>query len=186
MHTISRSRYWSVHIIARASHQACCSSPGCKVCVGCAQAKLPDHLLLWETKPKPEGLPSVCMRMQVELHSRALLAMGAGDIVVPVFDEEPTSIIAYALSSRQASVVPTIHAASDLLHCILHVGHGTAGATHLIFASQASGEVLQCCTLSCRVDEGVLHHILQHSSVTLQGKVQSSKTASEVLLFCRK
>ena len=40
--------------------------------------------------------------MQVELRSRALLAMGAGDIVVPVFDDEPTSIIAYALSSRQA------------------------------------------------------------------------------------
>lgn len=61
---------------------------------------------------KPEGLPSGYMRMQVELHSRALLAMGVGDIVVPVFDEEPTSIIAYALSSRQASVVPAIQAAS--------------------------------------------------------------------------
>ncbi|KAL3149135.1 hypothetical protein ABBQ32_001972 [Trebouxia sp. C0010 RCD-2024] len=37
---------------------------------------------------------------KVELHSRALLAIGAGDIVVPVFDDEPTSIIAYALCSR--------------------------------------------------------------------------------------
>ena len=38
--------------------------------------------------------------MQVELRSRALLAIGAGDIVVPIFDDEPTSIIAYALSSK--------------------------------------------------------------------------------------
>ena len=38
--------------------------------------------------------------IQVELRSRALLAIGAGDIVVPIFDDEPTSIIAYALSSK--------------------------------------------------------------------------------------
>ncbi|DBA97431.1 hypothetical protein WJX77_010396 [Trebouxia sp. C0004] len=37
---------------------------------------------------------------KVELRSRALLAIGAGDIVVPIFDDEPTSIIAYALSSK--------------------------------------------------------------------------------------
>ena len=42
------------------------------------------------------------MAMQVELRSRALLASGAQDIVVPVYDEEPTSIITYALASRSA------------------------------------------------------------------------------------
>ena len=54
-----------------------------------------------------------CCVRQVELRSRALLAMGAGDIVVPVFDDEPTSIIAYALSSRQASI-PSLAAALQL------------------------------------------------------------------------
>lgn len=48
-----------------------------------------------------------CCIVQVELHSRALLAIGAGDIVVPVFDDEPTSIIAYALCSRQATQLPS-------------------------------------------------------------------------------
>ncbi len=42
----------------------------------------------------------ITVAMQVELRSRALLAIGAGDIVVPIFDDEPTSIIAYALSSK--------------------------------------------------------------------------------------
>ena len=41
--------------------------------------------------------------MQVELRSRALLAMGVGEVVVPIFDDEPTSVIAYALCSRSAA-----------------------------------------------------------------------------------
>ncbi len=45
-------------------------------------------------------LSLITAAMQVELRSRALLAIGAGDIVVPIFDDEPTSIIAYALSSK--------------------------------------------------------------------------------------
>ena len=45
----------------------------------------------------------ITLTVQVELRSRALLAIGAGEVVVPIFDDEPTSIIAYALSSRQAS-----------------------------------------------------------------------------------
>ena len=46
------------------------------------------------------NLNLMTVAIQVELRSRALLAIGAGDIVVPIFDDEPTSIIAYALSSK--------------------------------------------------------------------------------------
>ena len=128
----------------RACHEACCFSLGCKECVGCPQARLPEHLLLWETKP--EGLPAVYMYTQVELHSRALLAMGAGDIVVPVFDEEPTSIIAYALSSRQAFI--GICCTRSFICCIASCLWAMAqlvGPTSFLLSIKASDEVLQCC-----------------------------------------
>ena len=43
---------------------------------------------------------------QVELLGRALLQPGVDDRIVVVRDDEPTSLLAYALSSRQASWVP--------------------------------------------------------------------------------
>ena len=38
--------------------------------------------------------------LQVELHGRALLPVGADEQVVVVRDDEPTSIVAYFLSTR--------------------------------------------------------------------------------------
>ncbi len=46
--------------------------------------------------------------MQVELQHRALLQPGVDERIVVVRDDEPTSLLAYALSSRQA------------LHVLLH------------------------------------------------------------------
>lgn len=40
--------------------------------------------------------------VQVELHGRALLPVGAEEQVVVVRDDEPTSIVAYFLSTRWA------------------------------------------------------------------------------------
>ena len=60
--------------------------------------------------------------MQVELRSRALLAMGVGEVVVPIFDEEPTSIIAYALTSRSAANAANIAFACSFL--LLQQGQG--------------------------------------------------------------
>ena len=41
--------------------------------------------------------------LQVELHGRALLPVGAEEQVVVVRDDEPTSIVAYFLSTRSGS-----------------------------------------------------------------------------------
>ena len=38
--------------------------------------------------------------VQVELTGRALLPPGIDDTIVPVFDDEPTSLVAYSLTTR--------------------------------------------------------------------------------------
>ena len=69
-----------------------------------------DHML---AEKKGQHADVSIRQLQVELRSRALLASGAQDIVVPVYDEEPTSIIAYALASR----LPTLASFAICLAC---------------------------------------------------------------------
>ena len=57
---------------------------------------------------------------QVELLGRALLQPGVDDRIVVVRDDEPTSLLAYALSSRRASWVPHSMAGIETPQC-LHV-----------------------------------------------------------------
>ena len=46
--------------------------------------------------------------LQVKLTGHAMLPVGADDRVVVVRDEEPTSLVAYALASRRASFCLTL------------------------------------------------------------------------------
>ena len=61
--------------------------------------------------------------MQVELQHRALLQPGVDERIVVVRDDEPTSLLAYALSSRQAPHV--------LLHGTKQCGKGEPRAQRL-------------------------------------------------------
>ena len=69
--------------------------------------------------------------MQVELQHRALLQPGVDERIVVVRDDEPTSLLAYALSSRQAMHV--------LLHVIPPCGKGN-------LEHKSSKQCLSCST----------------------------------------
>lgn len=137
---MSRRRSWSAHIIAKASHQACCFS------VGNPQARPPDHLLLWVTKP--QGLPSLCMLC------RWSCTAGHCWLWVPV-----TLLFLSLMRSPPPSLLMPSPAGKHqwyLLHmqrqtcCIASCTRATEQLVrHLMPAKQSnSGGVLQCCTLS--------------------------------------